>query len=357
MTGLPIWDAIDPGSSARTCALIGSSTLKGTLAAPDNGVAGRLRTLASSRWGGGTGPILATDFAIVTYTSGGDAWATVASGATGDASPVGGVRSASGSTKIATFTRAMPAGFRIRIVDGTSAAQFAYSIDGGAYTNTTGITYTANNAIKTTADVTTPVTSTLAIRAANAAGASAQVYLLEVEPIESNTAQFINACEDGATASDMSRNTHSYLDAWLTLHTEIDLVVCGFTNDSRFDIWVNAATFRAAFDNLLNACTSIGADLLPLIWFGRGTSPYTTFPLANQDAIRTEVRDLASDNGLPVIDLRDYYSTGEAAFAAGMVMDELGANVHATSTGLDFVADKIWRQINRNADTAAFVRV
>jgi hypothetical protein len=255
-----------------------------------------------------------------------------------------------------TITQAMPAGFRIRVVDGTSAAQFAYSIDGAAYVNSTGITYTASGTVKTTADVATPVVSTLAIRAANAAGTAAQVYFQEVEPIETDVAQFINAARDSAVSTEMSRSTHAPLDAWLTLHTEVNLVVVAFTNNVAAGVWDRTA-FRASLDNLLTRCVAIGADLLPLVWFQRGSPPFTLYPSANQDELREEARDFASDNSLPIIDLRDFYPTSDDSFGASLVMDELGARVHGTSAGLDFVADKIWRQINRNAATAGFVRV
>jgi hypothetical protein len=356
VTGLPIWDAADP--TTRCCCLIGSSTFVGTLGGTDT-LVDRLRTWSTAmHWGtGGSGPILVTDGNVITFTSGGASWGTVANGGTGDAGPSGGVRSGSGATRIATVTKAMPNGFRIRIVDGTSAAQFAYSIDGAAYVNTTGITYTADGTIKTTADVATPVVSSLAIRCANAAGTAAQVYLLEVEPIETGVPLYISAGRSGATAVlEMNRSSHTYLDAWLTLHTEIDLVVVCFTNDSRSDLWVSSSAFRAAYDALLTRCDAIGADLLPLIWMGRGTAPYATFPLANQDAIRTEVHDFADDNGLPCIDLRDDYPEGIDAFNAGLVADELGSNVHPTTAGQDYVAGKIWRQIAR-LGSEAWVRV
>ena len=263
--------------------------------------------------------------------------------------PYGNTQTAAGSSAVATFT--LPSWLRepaisvvLYMVDGVSSANFSYSVDGGSWTDTAA-TWTQNSKMKRVNLAVTPTTS-IAVRAANAAGTSATIYLSAIE---------IKTSLDGATLHDVSSSGDSLSS------TAYNNQVGGLADAMGFlDLLQPLATvvsYTNDLDPTLYDIDRIGTDLdyivtrstyglvIPMMFWGQSrTNAATTFP-----ATATVYNSKATSGAY--IDLWDRYGDYATVNALGYMADI----VHPNDAGSREIARVLWRILSRG-DNAYRIR-
>jgi hypothetical protein len=234
---------------------------------------------------------------------------------------------ANGASNVATWTK--PAGttvtsFVLHVIDGASAGQFAYRIDGGTWTNVTN-TWTADNSYDRIT-VSASVSSTVEVRAANASGTATNLYLVGLEPVDSAaTGPAVHVLAAAAEFSfSMVRTTSgSWQDWWNAIQPAAVWLECPWTNDVSF--WpTNAADIEANMRAVIELVRGYGAEVF-LFSFGEqdGRS------VSDQTAMRALARSLAGEYRCHYVSAYDMWGTYSAANAAGLMLD----TIHASATG------------------------
>lgn len=187
------------------------------------------------------------------------AWTQAISSDAWDQFPWGKAETANGSGNVRRYTipSFVPtpiADIEIYYVDGASAAQFSVSADGGAYVNVSGGTYSgANQARKLTHTVN--ASSTIDVRAANAAGTGVAVYLGGIAPL--GTAGQLVIDNLGWPAIGLANLVGRKITPFVQL-TDPDLVVVHESNDAVVaseDAWgPNLETIWRACPNAAKLC-------------------------------------------------------------------------------------------------------
>lgn len=344
MTGFAAWwSALQQDRRTARLSCFGDSTTEGT-GTTNGGWTEQFRVLADTRGDrGGDGVHLMNRDA---WTLGGswtaasflDAWDRGPfRGAAG--SPAANTYHASGSANTATWTK--PAGvtarrMRVYVIDGPGANDFSYRVDGGIWTAVPGGTaWTAGNSVKVL-DITTTVTSTFDVRAANAAGTAVDVYLVGVEPIGSTLGLTVD--NFGAASDYFASLVRTTVGDWRTTITALapQAMTTMFTNDVLLYGGDGGTAWRAMLDAFATyAVTTLGVGWLPInFWEQDGRD------VGTQAAMRADVKACAQTYGVKVLDLYDLTGDYAATYAAGYIN-----GLHPTDAGAVFIAQQVWKML------------
>jgi lysophospholipase L1-like esterase len=353
MSGLePFWDTFNDPSTIHW-AVYGDSTSEGNIGPTNGGWVEQVRVLADNRWqrgGDGLHPLNRDSWTLTTSPN---AWTKATSSNAWDCGPMNGSLGsvaastylANGASKIATWTKpsaVTAATFTIYVVDGASAGNFSYSLDGGSNWTDVSETWAANNTIKRVR-IPAPVTSTLKVRAANAAGTATNVYLVGGEPHTTNNGFVIhNLAANSEFQFNVVRggtgNWHAFLDL-----VQPALVSIMFTNDA---LLFDPSIFEDELIELADTVTGYGGAVLFMNYFEQDRSP------ENLASMRQITKNVAAASGMPVVDLYDAVGGGfEVADGLGYMADAL----HPSDAGAVFIAQQVWPVIARPDLAARFV--
>jgi len=334
-------------------AAFGDSTTEGNVTVTNGGWPEQLRVLAESRWGRGGDGIHPMNRDPWTLTSGGNAW-TIAT--TADAwdcapllgsagNPVAATYLANGSAIIATWTKPVAlttSSFTLHMVDGAGSGNFSYSTDGGSSWTNVSTIWSQNNAVKKI-HIQSSVTTTLKVRAANAAGTAVNTYIVGLESHTSSPGFVIhNVAANSEFSYSIVRTTAGNWHAWLdTLQPPL----CTFmiTNDSV--LWETfgdiSAGIQANLDAFASTVSGYGGCVLFMNFFEQGGR---SVPI--QASIRAIVKTVATAYSMPVIDFYDLIGNHAATVAAGYY-DNSG-DIHENDAGAVYIAQQVWATIARS---------
>ena len=349
---LPDWNGIDYND--RVICLMADSTGEGDTfgAVDENSYPMLIREKMRAAWG-----IDGTGF-LGTWrgTNGSDEWGESGSGfagtwvesATTDLWGQGpyiqgsniyrGTQQGVGSSSVATFT--LPGWLReaaisvvLYMVDGVSSNNFSFSVDGGAWTDTAA-TWTQDSKMKRVNLAVTPA-STIAVRAANAAGTSRTIYLSGIE---------IKTSLDGATLHDVSASAESLASTAFNSGVAdamgfLDLLqpqatVVSYTNDLA-DPFYNTTRIGTDLDYIV-ARSTYGIVIPMMFWGQDRPDAATRFPAV------AAIYDSKATSGA-YIDLWDRYGDYTTVSALGYMADTF----HPNDAGSRQIARVLWRMLSR----------
>lgn len=339
---LDAWKAIsDP--TTRVIAAFGDSTGQGTVGVTNGGYCEILRELMRSRWGKACAGFFGTWWSHWSYTTGGNAWTNATVSDAWDVGPYmpqfspAHTKRADTASKIATWTK--PSGlqvtsFTLYMVDGAGSGNFSYSIDGGSYTNVSN-SWNQDNSLDAIT-INSPVSSTVAIRGANASGTGVNTYLVGIEPHSGTTGvKLHNLCVNGEATYSVVRTTAGDWGKWIDL-VQPDLITIMYTNDV---LVFNATDYQNRLQSLISRVTAYGGEAILMSFFEQDGRDTTT-----QATMRSIHASLAQSNNIPHINFYDLVGGGySAAVAAGYMSDAL----HPSNSGAVFIANHMWAHIGR----------
>jgi lysophospholipase L1-like esterase len=252
-------------------------------------------------------------------------------------------RSAAGSSaNIATWTK--PAGetvtaFHIVWVDAaaTGASAFSYSIDGGAWVDV-AMTKPTTPALRRT-EVVASVTSTVRVRAANAAGTAVAVpALFAIEARGGNTGLVIDNLSLGGQAfSDMLVTGTPNWSAWFTAAgANLILVGLGLNDIATEDIAVDTELIQGRLGSV-GVLSLFGYDSGLLAPPRVGEALNRT--LNKQVELHDVLADYAEDNNLPLCDL---WARFDGASGTSYEDDFALDTVHPTANGNRAIAGAVF---------------
>lgn len=329
-------------------ASFGDSTTEGNVTVTNGGWPEQLRVLAAPRWGRGGDGCHPMNRDPWTITSGGSAWTAATSSNVWDCAPLNGGAGTpapvaylgNGSTVIATWT--MPGSltttaFTFYMVDGPSSDNFSYSLDGGTSWTDVTATWSQNNTI-TKIRINSAVTTSIKVRAANAAGTAVNTYIVGLEPHTSSPGFVIhNVAANAEYLLATVRTTAGNWHAWLDI-VQPPLITVMYTNDVLF---YSQASWRANLTSIANIVTGYGGCVLFMSMFEQFGRNITT-----QANMRADVKFVANNFGMPVIDFYDLVGDANATLAAGYY--NTNADIHENNTGAIFMAQQIWSLIGKS---------
>lgn len=353
MPGLDPFYATFNNPANIAMATLGDSTTEGDVVVTNGGWPEQLRLLAQSRWGrGGDGchPMNRDPWSITNdWTSaaadGSSPWdRSIFNGGAGTPAPT--TYFGNGSAMVATWTK--PTGlaatsFTLYMVDGASAGNFSYSTDGGSTWLNVSATWNQDNSIKRI-HINTAVASTVKIRAANAAGTAVNTYLVGLEPLTGASGFTIhNFAANIAFLSAMVRggagNWHALLDT-----IQPPLVTNMYTNDV---VLFSAPLWQSDLEALGTVVTGYGGSVLFMSMFEQFGRDITI-----QATMRSIVKTVAAEFGMPVIDFYDLVGDANATLAAGYY--NTNTDIHENNAGAVFMAQQIWKLIAKSGVGAKF---
>ena len=255
--------------------------------------------------------------------------------------PYGNTQQGVGSTAVATFT--LPRWLRepaisvvLYMVDGVSSNNFSYSVDGGAWTDTAA-TWTQDSKMKRVNLAVTP-TSTIAVRAATAAGTSRTIYLSGIEiktSLNGATLHDVSGSGEGLYSTAYNNAVGGLADAMGFLDlVQPQATVVSYTNDlegSLYDI------DRIGTDLDYIVARSTYGIVIPMMFWGQDrTDAATRFP-----ATATVYNSKATSGAY--IDLWDRY--GNYSTVLGLVY--MADTLHPNDAGSRQIAQVLWRMLSR----------
>ena len=276
--------------------------------------------------------------------------------------PFSGVNLGNAAADIATYTKLggdhnilwvgeAITGFKLYVVDGASSANFSYSVDGGAWTDVTGVTWGQDNGIEVIT-IGTAVTSTVEVRGANAAGTAANVYLMGIEPTTAGTGPVLHWLSSGGQDSrQVVRTTSGDWTAWLDL-VQPQVVVWLLVNDLLDVIWDtgagNGADYQTRLEAVADVVSGYGGSMVLVNYFGHnhsgmdgvtGSPPSPASSGANSQQMATINAAVATSYGFEAIDLYDLVGNFTTTNAAGyLAVDEL----HPSDPGGEVITQWVW---------------
>lgn len=366
---LAAWRDISDATT-RNIAIVGDST-------SERGWGRILRDLMKPRWGYGglgfrhmgkydttaygstdLGPSVSEWAATGSWTKGSSTDAWNISPITGGVNTNCGTWHASGSSLIQTWTKPNNCppitSFDIHVADGASAADFSYSIDGGTYTNVPTQTWSHGNALKVIT-ISSSVNSTVAVRAANAAGTAVDLYMVGIEPHCATTGVRVHEiCAGGAFSSQSIRtsdtgNWHAWFDS-----VQPQLCFVLFINDSAFWSGSNPANFQQRLDDFGAMVTGYGGTVIYFSYFmwGVGTNPIQ----ATQDDKRARELAVAKKYGGNYFDLNALTGGDHATELASGYFNSAD-EIHPSAKGMRIMANHAWNQIGTKLYSDKLVRI
>lgn len=338
---LDAWKAIaDPAQ--RVVACFGDSTGEGVAGIANGGYVQVLRDLMRSRWGmGGLGfnGCWRDEWA---FTAGGDAWTASAGGDAWAVGPYQGVwvtaqtMLGNTATKIATYTK--PAAqlpitsFDIWVVDGPSAGNFSYSIDGGAWTNVSHTWNSDNSLDKIT--IGSSVTTSIRVRGANAAGTATNVYLTGIEPKSAGTGVVVHNMAANFESSPAIIRSNPGWGSWID-QVQPDVALIMYTNDLL--TW-NKAAYKTRIQEFIDRVEANGGEAIVMTMCGQ--SDRDGAEVQEQQAAHDE---LAADNNIYHINFYEIMGNYVTSNAAGYMVDI----AHPSVKGTKVMAHHIWAHLGR----------
>ena len=260
-----------------------------------------------------------------------------------------------GSTAVATFTlprwlREAPlsspnVGVILYMVDGVSSNNFSYSVDGGAWTDTAA-TWTQNSKMKRVNLVVTP-TSTIAVRAATAAGTSRTIYLSGIEiktSLNGATLHDVSGSGEGLYSTAYNNAAGGLADAMGFLDLlQPKATVVAYTNDFDPSFYGDGTRIGTDLDYIV-ARSTYGLVIPMMFWGQDRTNASTIFPAA-----ATTYNSKGTSGAY--IDLFGTYGDYTAVAALGYMAD----TVHPNDAGSREIARVLWRYLSRG-DNAYRIR-
>ncbi len=332
------WTTAAQGTGIRNVMVVGDSIVQGVGATTsETSWVSQLRDSLQTDLGNGGGGFYPT----WRLTEAGTGWSTVDGTSALDKSLFQYVRGNTGSAT-AMYTWTKPAGvtvnsFDIYFCSGPFATPFSYSIDGGAWTNITSFTTNTNALEKKT--IASAVTSTVRIRAANAAGSTILTWLVGIG-VNTSTATAVRVHNAGHSADylvqfdrDTAGDPYAMFD-----YIVPDLTIVGpFSNDIEI--------YQALSSTLENARAAYKTDLLNVVaeLQGKGSSVLLVKCFEQdrdvtwQAEFRQVMDEVVDETGVASIDFYQLWGTLAEVQAAGFTTD----NVHPNQAGHDSMATHI----------------
>lgn len=244
-------------------------------------------------------------------------------------------------------------GFKLLVCDGASSNNFAYRIDGGAWTNVS-TSWAQANALKQIT-INTAVTSTVEVRGANAAGTTVLTYMVGIEPLCVATGVKVHDISSSGSFSGGLLRTGSSGDwtQWFT-QEQPQIVLCTFINDVVNSFWVGGqpAAYTTRMEAFASLIEGYGGLLIPYSYFefGDGVDP----TVANQ--LDKHAREMAVANGHQGLyyDLKTIYGSRTQVVTDGIVSSDL---THPTAKGSRLMANHAWNIIGAVSNSKKRVRV
>ena len=255
-----------------------------------------------------------------------------------------------GSSSVATFTlpdwlREAAISVVLYMVDGVSSNNFSYSVDGGAWTDTAA-TWTQNSKMKRVNLAVTP-TSTIAVRAATAAGTSRTIYLSGIEiktSLNGATLHDVSGSGEGLYSTAYNNAVGGLADAMGFLDLlQPQATVVSYTNDFDPSFYGDGTRIGTDLDYIV-ARSTYGLVIPMMFWGQDRTSAATIFPEA-----ATTYNSKATSGAY--IDLWDRYGDYTAVSGLGYMAD----TVHPNDAGSREIARVLWRILSRG-DNAYRIR-
>ncbi len=349
MTRLSNWENI-ADHSTRVVAVLADSTAEldyGTSIPPWPQI---IREKMKDRWGiSGTG-FRGNWKSEWSFTSGGDAWTSSTQSDSWSKAPYDGgfianchTMLANGSTKTATWTKPSwltqsITSFKLYVVDGASSGDFAYRIDGGAWTDVSS-SWDQNSSLDV---ITIPsaVSSTVQVRGANAVGTAQNIYLvgLEANTGTGSTLHDISASAQGLyTTANLTGNA-DYL-AWIDV-IQPDIIIVSFTNDLQTSVY-NTTTITNKLQAIATRQQPYGY-VVPMPFWGQDR-----YADGCDDARNTQLAGIytsnATTNNSEYIDLWARYGNYAAVNGLGYMQDTL----HPSDSGGVEIAKLVWPLLAR----------
>jgi hypothetical protein len=357
---LQAWREIsDP--TTRQIALVGDSTT-------ERGWGRMLRSLASNLWGDGglgfrhmgkqTEPF---PNSIQEWTQAGT-WTKGINTDPWNISPTtGGVVSNNGSwhakSAAATFTWKKGSdcktitSFDLFVADGASAANFAYSIDGGAFVDVSQ-SWAHTNALKKI-HIASSVFSTVTVRAANAVGTAVDLYMIGIEPHYSTTGVRIHEIAAGGEFSNQAIRTADAGNwhAWFDM-MQPQLVFCMFINDAAFWGGSNPTNFQQRLDDFGAMVTGYGGTVVYYTYVKTADGDTSVF----DDKTARELA-VAQKYGGHYYNLNEIIGGTHAAALAANFFDPVYDEVHPNFRGMRMMANHAWNIVGAQPVGKKSVRV
>lgn len=334
------WATAAQGAGVKNVVLLGDSIVQGVGATDaTTSWAAQLRDSLQTDLGDGGGgfyPLWRPEWAEA-----GTGWSTVPSDSALDKSLFQYVQGTTGGTSdIYTWTK--PAGmtvdsFDIYFCSGPFATPFSYSIDGGAWTNIAGFTPNTNALLKQT--IVASVTTSIRIRAANAAGSSILTWLVGIG-VNTSTADVVRVHNVGHSADYLvllDRTTSGDPYAMFD-HIVPDLAIVGpLSNDVEI--------YQALESSLPSARAAYKVDMLNLVaeLQGKGSSVLIVKVFEQdrdvdwQAEFRLVIDEVVDETGAASIDFYQLWGPLAEVQAADLTTD----NIHPNQNGHDSMATHI----------------
>jgi hypothetical protein len=229
-------------------------------------------------------------------------------------------------------------GFKLLVCDGPSSANFAYRIDGGAWTNVSHTWLRTNVMVQLT--INSSVISTVEVRGANAAGTAVLTYMCGIEPLCASTGVKVHDISAAGSFSGQLLRTGSVGDwtQWFT-QEQPDVVFCMFVNDNVNAFWTGGqpAAYQARFEALAAVVTGYGGIFVPYSYFenGDGVNPTVT----NQTDKRARELAVANAYGGHYFDLRTYGDRIQTVTDGWIESSDL---IHPTPKASRIMANQAW---------------
>lgn len=245
------------------------------------------------------------------------------------------------STDIATYTvRGAPVQHvKLYVIDGPSSGNFSVSIDGGAFANVSN-TWSQDLSMDLLT-INGPISSTLRIRGANAAGTTVLAYLVGVEADYNAAAGAVvhNVGSAGAFGAFLVRLSGDSGDwgAWLD-RVQPAVATWMFTNDVTA-LW-NPTNWQARAEAFVDRVRANGGEAILMSFYEQGSRSIT-----DQAEARSRLKTVAAAKVCPLIDFYDLVGDAAAAVAAGLMPST--SDVHATTKGHRYIADRVFNLLGR----------
>lgn len=256
---------------------------------------------------------------------------------TGQCNPVedslGGKILGQSTTGTFTFTPSEDVtGFRVLYTRSTAAGAFSWSIDGGAATtvdrqNEGG--YALGELVIDAATV--PALATPGLHMISFSWVSGYHAVISIEGLrDERLVNVYNAAISSSKAVAWPTPTgRPYYRLELLEAEQADLVIINLgINDWRAGNWT--AAYDVALQSLITAAKAGGAGVILLCPCPSAETSAEAVPAARQLAYNDAILALAASNDVPVVNLRSFYGSGDAAVSAGYLLAD---GIHQTPEG------------------------
>ncbi|MBB5987443.1 SGNH/GDSL hydrolase family protein [Sphingobium lignivorans] len=238
-------------------------------------------------------------------------------------------------------------GYRVLYAKSTSAGVFSWRINGGAATNVDrqiGAGYELGELIIDADDV--PALATPGLHTISFSWVSGYHAVISIEGLRGErVVNVYNAAISSSKAVDWPTPTgRPYYRLELLQAEQADLVLINLgINDWRAANWTSA--YNTALQSLITAAKAGGADVILLCPCPSAETSGESISAVRQGAYNDAILALGASNSVPVVNLRSFYGSGDAAVSAGYLLAD---GIHQTPEGYAATATLM-------ADTLAYI--